>query len=568
MFGPPDGPHLYERLIALGDSDADAPSPDFARIDASSIPHLKALSTRKFRDRWNDILARYAQIDDATESDEIDLATGRITVDNGHLRSLGDADLAAGATPHSSIWAEPPENARQAKRGPRKLPQKASRLGPTRLFGAGAVTEAPHSPSADSLEDNLSILSSPVKRHRSVSLSPLKALASPRGSDSEVYFRSPSKASARTHSTLSSATKPEYLLTDMTVSPDQSLFTCAFRNCPFHSASKTSYRSHLLSRHTTELHHLGYPVTPHSPGRLVHVPEVTLLRLNLHFPTRLELPPAAPYVCGMAIGELACQRTFLHLDALRAHKKEYPELCHSEPQVFLCPLLGCEFMTDAGYQDYVSHVASHRLALERLSSDKPETIADYFSDAENSDAPRDSSARTINLASQRMPARKSRGDDLEDGAPLAESHQRYSLQAASPTRHATQRVAFSKVQSESASPRRRKPQSFQMDSTESGSSRKVTAPKSLPEKSHAQKRSMGESSSGQNSRRLYTQTLLAQEADRASPPKVSESLSMKLNFTEHSSHVPKFSIADSFLDTDIADVSSGYASIDELFDQD
>lgn len=47
-------------------------------------------SLAKFRSKWECIIDKYSLIDDERESDEIDLATGRIIVDNGHLRTLGN----------------------------------------------------------------------------------------------------------------------------------------------------------------------------------------------------------------------------------------------------------------------------------------------------------------------------------------------------------------------------------------------------------------------------------------------------------------------------------------------
>lgn len=55
----------------------------------AEITRLKSQSTQNFKNKWEEILAKYSQIDDEKESDEIDLATGEIIKDNGHLRSLG-----------------------------------------------------------------------------------------------------------------------------------------------------------------------------------------------------------------------------------------------------------------------------------------------------------------------------------------------------------------------------------------------------------------------------------------------------------------------------------------------
>lgn len=73
----------------------------------NNINYLKQQSNKRFKDKWEDILAKYSQIDDEKESDEIDLATGEITVDNGHLRSLVSDDYLVGRVNlEGSIWSE------------------------------------------------------------------------------------------------------------------------------------------------------------------------------------------------------------------------------------------------------------------------------------------------------------------------------------------------------------------------------------------------------------------------------------------------------------------------------
>lgn len=52
------------------------------------INRLKEQSTKRFRSKWEEILQKYSEINDERESDEIDLASGEIITDNGHLKSL------------------------------------------------------------------------------------------------------------------------------------------------------------------------------------------------------------------------------------------------------------------------------------------------------------------------------------------------------------------------------------------------------------------------------------------------------------------------------------------------
>ena len=70
------------------------------------LHRLKTKSSQKFRTKWEEILAKYSSIDDEKESDEIDLATGKIVVDNGHLRSLHDGNGRMGnVNIDGNIWA-------------------------------------------------------------------------------------------------------------------------------------------------------------------------------------------------------------------------------------------------------------------------------------------------------------------------------------------------------------------------------------------------------------------------------------------------------------------------------
>ncbi|WEJ95746.1 hypothetical protein PSN45_003273 [Yamadazyma tenuis] len=66
------------------------------------IDKLKIASNKKFLTKWEEILQKYSQIDDDVESDEIDLVTGQITIDNGHLRSLRNETK---FNQHRNVWS-------------------------------------------------------------------------------------------------------------------------------------------------------------------------------------------------------------------------------------------------------------------------------------------------------------------------------------------------------------------------------------------------------------------------------------------------------------------------------
>ncbi|RKU44581.1 hypothetical protein DL546_004690 [Coniochaeta pulveracea] len=67
------------------------------RDPAVQLEQARAVATYKLKSRWEHIFEKYGR-DFGDEGDEIDLATGEVVVDNGHIRSLEDADDAkAGA---------------------------------------------------------------------------------------------------------------------------------------------------------------------------------------------------------------------------------------------------------------------------------------------------------------------------------------------------------------------------------------------------------------------------------------------------------------------------------------
>ncbi|CAK7901898.1 hypothetical protein CAAN1_06S06414 [[Candida] anglica] len=73
------------------------------------LRQLKEESTQRFKSTWAEIIDRYSKIDDEKESDVLDLATGAIIVDNGHLRSLGPGGAGGNSRSHhgpdSNIWS-------------------------------------------------------------------------------------------------------------------------------------------------------------------------------------------------------------------------------------------------------------------------------------------------------------------------------------------------------------------------------------------------------------------------------------------------------------------------------
>lgn len=72
----------------------------------TEINKLKLQSSSRFKDKWEEILLKYSQIDDEKESDEIDLASGKIITDNGHLKSLRSAGDDSNTRFDGDIWSE------------------------------------------------------------------------------------------------------------------------------------------------------------------------------------------------------------------------------------------------------------------------------------------------------------------------------------------------------------------------------------------------------------------------------------------------------------------------------
>lgn len=73
---------------------------------AEEMNRLQKNNNRKFKEKWAGILAKYSQIDDETESDELDLRSGKIIRNNGHLMNLGTEKQSSGKQKYEEdIWS-------------------------------------------------------------------------------------------------------------------------------------------------------------------------------------------------------------------------------------------------------------------------------------------------------------------------------------------------------------------------------------------------------------------------------------------------------------------------------
>ncbi|SGZ58268.1 CIC11C00000000257 [Sungouiella intermedia] len=458
----------FETLIPIDDfSDSSSGESEknggFARVLAQSsvenfeadLNKLKQDSSAKFKKRWQEIILRYSEIDDEIESDEIDLHTGKITVDNGHLRSLaGEGQMINGVKVHSSIWTgdydydkimkEEDRLQRQQRKAKQQMREKLKRedrfynSSPSTIdsdvFGDRLVVDVSPSKrlSISPLKRKFSLPSgyiSPVKRsvesRDSPNHSPLRYQSqsvsySPLGNNSPAESLPESKKSSQ-NSNLPRRSKPRKLsfenyihddlysmVSDLNDDIQLSLYTCAFSECRYTSETKTMYRSHLLLKHVSELRKIGYPVTiesnyedpkliaggvlelPSKKAIDLTIPEMTILKLNLHFPLQISISPGCPYVCKRNIGSGKCTKSFMSSKQLVEHQQKYPHQCSTRRQVLLCPILGCDYMTDCGGEEWRDHVNSKHSGdvkppkMAIIDNEVMESIEDVFSDSVSS----------------------------------------------------------------------------------------------------------------------------------------------------------------------------------------
>lgn len=418
----------YEPLIPIEDgSSSDEPDTNDQLLSSTlkhsglqlqaDISKLKQESTLRFKTRWDEIIAKYSSVDEL-ESDEVDLATGEITIDNGHLRSLTTSGTEInGVKVNTSIWHGDYDDDRDLQKEKKREESQAKRKQKLReqlkmerkFHNPGVVTS-----DSDVLEDNL-VSSSPAKSRRlylgnssplkfhlespfKVGLSPLKLVSSPvkigfsRQSSDSSLLASPTKrrhvqkspgdskglgadrlepfdsgisqlllsTPENQHSSDNSEVDTLYLMiSDLHEHTTVAVFNCAFNGCTFHSESKASYRAHLLSQHSGQLNQIGYPVTSADTSFKHHqIPELTILKLTLHFPLQVNLPPIVRS-CGLYIDNQQCLKVFADLKLLKLHQEGHPRGCSTRKQVFACPILGCDFLTDEGYAEFREHVIGH-----------------------------------------------------------------------------------------------------------------------------------------------------------------------------------------------------------------
>lgn len=187
-------PVRQEQLISIQISDE---SDDSARSDGiegsdlmvdfqsetefqTEINRRKEQNNTKFKNKWNEILTKYLQIDDDKESDEINLLTGEVITDNGHLRMLETAPQGKGIrSPFShNIWSTEFDWENDAKneklkvwRMKKKKKELRERLKEQNLFHRGSNTHSSEAKRPGEADSILLLTPSPTKKAK---LSPVK----------------------------------------------------------------------------------------------------------------------------------------------------------------------------------------------------------------------------------------------------------------------------------------------------------------------------------------------------------------------------------------------------------
>lgn len=370
------------------------------------INYRKQQNTKRFHAKWNEILHRYSLIDDAVESDEIDLATGDIITDNGHLRGLGIATVASGVTTsagrlgRSNIWADALGTwlqdllrERQRRRKSQMRSELRQRLKLQNLFHVPPPPPNAPSPTPQAAQlsptkrlaqpDNLLLLTpSPTKHQR-----PSAGRSSPSRVPLPLRFSDGSTVTSRSGSPTprSPSFDDEYLIVSPPhKTPTKALYSCAFEECHYCTGNKAMYEAHLLDRHRHKLASMGYPVDTTITLNEPPVPQTVRDRLSEDFPLVLDVPrlpmvnEGEPISCKAPLrgGMRHCTKWFLTKAAYRDHISQYPHECLTKRQVLVCPMLGCGYMTDEGYIAWRRHfiIERHHIDPSYTSPTKPRSL--------------------------------------------------------------------------------------------------------------------------------------------------------------------------------------------------
>lgn len=346
---------------------------------ARSIPLLEEEALERGRERWNHIIAKYSNLREKVANDVVDIYSGKLIEDNGHLKSLQDHDADEnGVILPTDLWRDDftklalPQRRMVAERL-QELQKRHQRFG---KFCDFVAIPSLYPPTADK--------ESPTKKQRRGSppkSSPIQAnpylsgISALKSVDSETALESPSKKTKErlfsyfdeysndTDDSLDSSKgydSDSALVAMFEKASDVCLFLCAFPKCDFSSESKKDYEQHLISTHVAELSQLGYPVpyenSDHS--KRISIPELSIMKLLLHFPLEWDLP-REPLLCRINLRCGPCKKIFSDEKTMLEHQKRHTE-CSSKRQILRCPVLGCDYITEESYGDFLEHVNSHK----------------------------------------------------------------------------------------------------------------------------------------------------------------------------------------------------------------
>lgn len=383
------------------------------------INRLKQQSSKRFRDRWENILTKYTDIDDEKESDEIDLVTGKVIVDNGHLKSLKSfgRDTNGGFINHN-VWSleyDAERDMRQERRHENQQKLRKNRLKEELRARKNfhnqnpSKTSSPNkSPNRKVSPDNILLLDpSPTKKQKP---SPLKvktdqnhfkgldkSLGLPNVSESENTtddesvldgfgdddshnilikrsnpFLEPVNSNNHSHKVSAdnenSDSDEEFLIVSSPYlnikTNDNTIYLCVFGSCYYTTGNKDIFKRHLLDKHRPELYIIGYPLSKNDLPD-TKFPKVTHSMVNAiteMFPIMHEVPPlplsgdGEMFCCGLPIKQnKKCTHEYVSRNELSLHQRNHPFDCSVKIQVYICPLLGCGFMSDDGYFSWRQH---------------------------------------------------------------------------------------------------------------------------------------------------------------------------------------------------------------------
>ncbi|RLV84604.1 hypothetical protein JA9_000488 [Meyerozyma sp. JA9] len=372
------------------------------------VANLQARSRSRFRNQWEAILEKYSQIDDEKESDEIDLSTGEIITDNGHLRALARKNVSSSSL--DDIWSanlvEEPGQAR---------PYMTSKSGQnTFISPARQPKDINETRRSSSMKDNVLLLSpSPTKKARH---SPPKTASPSRSTPSK--FSSPRLSSPRLSSTrlsspplsspaanapaypgpekidheslfhptrlFSSASSDKesfkhnpfleqktsrYILCDLSAPTTDAVYHCAFHYCKFCTGNRSLYKEHLLKLHPNELKLIGYPIQRESVTEVDSISPDTIENIGRVFPLTFDRLLQTDHLihCNMKLSLTErCRRVFFTLDELKEHQKTGG--CDSRLITFSCPILGCAHQTNS-FEALQDHFRTYSFNSSHLTKD-------------------------------------------------------------------------------------------------------------------------------------------------------------------------------------------------------